>query len=222
MEVGCRTGAIVGLARGKCIAVAPFFQVSQNVIGPKPELHIFQQTSDEFFDSGFLKAMKIKFSFSFLDGMHLFEFLLRDFIAAANASDPNGVIAMHDCCPFSHEMTTRGIDNLPDGAWTGDVWKLIPTLREFRPDLEIKVLDAAPTGLVLVSGLKPKSKVLKAAYNDIVARYKSETLKSFGISRFNNLFEYTDARAFANEGYVLFEDILSPDNLILAPKKITP
>lgn len=102
--------------------------------------------------------MQIKLSFSFLDGMHLFEFLLRDFIAAEKASGPNGVIAMHDCCPFSHEMTTRDLDNLPQGggAWTGDVWKLIPILREYRPDLKLTVLNAAPTGLVFVSGLKPK------------------------------------------------------------------
>ena len=60
MEVGCRTGAIVELVRGKTIAVDPFFQITTNAIGPKPALHVFQQTSDDFFAENFLKAMQIK------------------------------------------------------------------------------------------------------------------------------------------------------------------
>jgi hypothetical protein len=97
LEVGCRSGRTFGPVRGKTIAVDPYFRIETNVIGPKPALHILQQTSDDFFASGFLKAMKIKLSFSFLDGLHLFEYLLRDFMGAEANSHKNGVIAMHDC-----------------------------------------------------------------------------------------------------------------------------
>lgn len=96
LEVGCRSGRTFGPVRGKTIAVDPYFRIETNVIGPKPALHILQQTSDDFFASGFLKAMKIKLSFSFLDGLHLFEYLLRDFMGAEANSHKNGVIAMHD------------------------------------------------------------------------------------------------------------------------------
>ena len=78
--------------RGKTIAVDPSFRIDSNVIKDKPALHIFQQTSDDFFDSGFLKAARAKLSFSFLDGMHLFEYLLRDFINTEKNSHPDSVI----------------------------------------------------------------------------------------------------------------------------------
>lgn len=222
LEVGCRTGRIFANARGKTIAVDPFFRAETNIIGVKPGLHILQQTSDDFFASGFLAAMKAKLSFSFLDGMHLFEYLLRDFIGAEKASDPKGVIALHDCCPFSHEMTTRDLSNLPKQAWTGDVWKLIPILMEHRPDLTITVLDAAPTGVVLVSGLDPKSKVLEKKYDAIVKAYAEMTLKDFGLEAFNALFDYTDTRAFMAEGYPLFKAVMQDPAKALTPEKITP
>lgn len=222
LEVGCRTGRIFAQSRSKTIAVDPFFRAEMNIIGAKPSLHIFQQTSDEFFDNGFLKAMKVKLSFSFLDGMHLFEFLLRDFIATEKASDPNGVIALHDCCPFSHEMTTRDLANIPRAAWTGDVWKLIPILAENRPDLTITVLDAYPTGLVLVSGLNPKSTVLEKNYDAIIKAYQDVTLEDFGLDAFNQLFDFEDTRAFVEAGFPLFKGVALDPAAVLTPEKITP
>ncbi len=222
IEVGCRTGRIFANARGKTIAVDPFFRADANIIGTKPALHVFQQTSDDFFASDFLKAMKVKLSFSFLDGMHLFEFLLRDFMAAEKASDPKGVIALHDCCPFSHEMTTRDLAAIPKNAWTGDVWKLIPILMEYRPDLRITVLDAAPTGVVLISGLDPKSKVLDKKYAEILELYADMTLEEFGLEAFNALFDYEDTAAFMAAGYPLFSGVKLPETAALIPEKVTP
>ena len=76
MEIGCRSGRIFCEAQGKTIAVDPFFQAERNVIGRKPALYVFQETSDDFFSNGFLGRNNIQLSVSFLDGMHLFEFLL--------------------------------------------------------------------------------------------------------------------------------------------------
>lgn len=222
LEVGCRTGRIFARSRGKTIAVDPFFRAEQNIIGPKPSLFLFQQTSDDFFDSGVLQALKAKLSFSFLDGMHLFEFLLRDFIGVEKASSANSVIALHDCCPFDLEMTTRDLDNLPKHAWTGDVWKLIPILQTYRPDLKITVLDASPTGLVLVSGLDPKSKVLERAYPKIIKEFADLNLEDFGVERFFDLFDYDDTAAFIASGYPLFAQLRLDDSLVLNPTRVTP
>lgn len=219
MEVGCRSGRTFGPVRGKTVAVDPYFRVQSDVIGPKPALHVFQQTSDDFFASGFLSAMKIKLSFSFLDGLHLFEFLLRDFINTEAASHEDGVIALHDCCPFSEEMTSRDLDNLPAGAWTGDVWKLIPILREYRPDLKLTVLDCRPTGLVLVTGLSPKNTVLKKKYDEIVSRYETVTLADYGPERFATSFEMTDARAYATDGYPDFARVALPPDSFSQPRR---
>ena len=223
LEVGCRSGRVISGVRGKTIAVDPFFRVDTDVIGSKPSLHVFQQTSDDFFASGFLEAMNIQLGLSFLDGMHLFEYLLRDIIGAERASHPHGVIALHDCFPFNFEMTTRDLNNLPKGPWTGDVWKIIPILREYRPDLKITALDAVPTGLVLLSGLDPNSTVLSDAYGDIVKRYFAETLESFGVARFNELIDYTTTTTFMDDGgYKLFQPVRLPEDMALAPKKVTP
>lgn len=222
MEVGCRTGRIFANARGKTIAVDPFFQCETNVITAKPALHVFQQTSDDFFASEFLAAMKINLSFSFLDGMHLFEFLLRDVMAAERNSIPHGVIALHDCCPYDHEMTTRDLSAVPKRAWTGDVWKLIPILIKYRPDLRLTVLDAAPTGLVVISNLDPQSRELDQHYDEILSHYQTMTLERFGVPAFNALFDYTHTADFMAAGFPLFSDIQLPETFALNPQKITP
>jgi hypothetical protein len=222
MEIGCRSGAIFSRARGKTIAVDPYFQVTRNAIGAKPALHVFQTTSDDFFASGFLKQNAIAVSVSFLDGMHLFEYLLRDFINTERNSDPNGVIVMHDCCPRDNAMTTRDLDNLPGRSWTGDVWKLLPILQKYRPDLTITVLDCSFTGLVLVTGLDPSNDALVKNYDDILKAYMGVDLDAFGVGRFYSLFEYTDARAFLDAGAPVFAKVaLSPDQA-LQPKFVTP
>ena len=222
MEIGCRTGAIFSFARGKTIAVDPYFLATTNVIGSKPALHVFQTTSDEFSASNFLKKNDIKLSLSFLDGMHLFEFLLRDFINTERQSNPNGVIAIHDCCPTNHAMTTRDLDNLPPGEWTGDVWKLIPILQEYRPDLRITVLNCSTTGLVLVSNLSPDNDALIRNYDAIVKAYMDVDLETYGVERFFSSFEYTDAQRFLDDGADFLGSIaLNPENALI-PVFVSP
>lgn len=222
LEVGCRNGKTFAPSRSKTIAVDPFFKVDMNVIGTKPALHVFQQTSDDFFASGFLKAMKAKLSFSFLDGMHLFEYLLRDIINTEAQSHPGGVIALHDCVPFSHEMTTRDIADLPGGAWTGDVWKLIPILREHRPDLRIDVLDCKPTGLVLLSGLKPGSRILPRAYDRIVEDWTDVTLRDYGLDRFHDAFDMVSAAGDLSSGLTRFDHLRLDETVAITPEFVTP
>ncbi|NEX47483.1 class I SAM-dependent methyltransferase [Pseudotabrizicola algicola] len=222
LEVGYRSARSFADARGKTIVVDPAFRAEGNIMGPKPALHVFRQSSDDFFAGDFLKALKVKLSFSFLDGVHLFETLLRDFMAVEKASDPKGVIALHDCCPFSHEMTTRDLAAIPKHAWTGDVWKLIPILMEYRPDLRLTVLDAAPTGLVLVSGLDPKSKVLDKKYSEILELYGDMSLEEFGLEAFNALFDYEDTAAFMATGYPLFAELGLAEPAPAMPEAATP
>lgn len=222
MEIGCRAGQTFGPVRSRTIAVDPFFQVDTNVIGAKPALHVFQQTSDDFFAGGFLKAAGVKLGFSFLDGMHLFEYLLRDFINTERHSDPGGVIAMHDCCPFSHEMTTREIDPPPRGAWTGDVWKIIPVLQEMRPDLKITVLGCKPTGLVLVSNLNPKSRKLSSNYDALVRDWVPVTLAEYGTDRFFGAFDYVPCAEVSDDGFALFDKVRLPEDAAPAPAYVTP
>lgn len=222
LEVGCRSGESFAPVRSRTIAVDPFFRAEINIIGKKPALHVFQQTSDDFFASGFLARNDIRLGLAFLDGMHLFEFLLRDLINTEAQMDPKGVIMLHDCVPYGQKMTRRDLDNLPDGAWTGDVWKLIPILQHWRPDLTITVLDCQPTGLVCVSGLDPKSRVLAENYDRIVAEFVDTDIKEFGVERFFGLFEFTPARQVARKGFQSFRAVSIAEDLALEPQRITP
>jgi len=222
LEVGCRSGKSFAPVRSKTIAVDPFFRAEINIIGSKPALHVFQQTSDDFFASGFLTRNGIRLGLAFLDGMHLFEFLLRDFMNTEKAMDPKGVILLHDCVPFNVDMTTRDLDNLPRGAWTGDVWKLISILQTWRPELKVTVLDCRPTGIVCVSGLDPDNRVLAENYDRIVAEFSSKTIEEFGVERFFGSFGMENARTERRLGFPLFQAACIPGDMALTPQRVTP
>lgn len=221
LEVGCRSGESFAPVRSKTVAVDPFFQAEINIIGKKPALHVFQETSDDFFAGGFLARNGIRLGLAFLDGMHLFEFLLRDFIHTEAAMDPKGVVLLHDCVPYGIGMTTRDLGNLPV-TWTGDVWKLIPILQRWRPDLRITVLDCRTTGLVCVSGLDPQSRVLSDNYDRIVAEFMAVDLEGFGVDRFRTSFRMESGRAEKQAGFPLFRPATLPETMALAPEPVTP
>lgn len=222
MEIGCRRGRSFSPVRSKTIAVDPVFSVKIDVITHKPRLHIFQESSDDFFDSQFLERNEIALKLSFLDGMHLYEYLLRDLIATERNSAADGFIMLHDCCPYDHEMTTRDLDDLPDGAWTGDVWKIVPILQKYRPDLKIDVLDCRTTGLVVVSNLDPKNTVLSENYDAIIKEFNAIDLEMFGVTNFYDSFDYVSARDVAKGGFELFRPAALTGEQGAKQKRVTP
>jgi hypothetical protein len=62
------------------------------------------------------------------------------------------VILVHDVLPKDAETSVR---TPIEGHWTGDVWKILPILRKTRPDLTLEVIECNPSGLLVISGLKP-------------------------------------------------------------------
>jgi hypothetical protein len=105
---------------------------------------------------------------AFVDGMHLFEYALRDFINLERACDRESVILVDDCCPSEAASASREAGTM---LWSGDVWKLILCLRTFRPDLKVATVDLPPGGLGVVTGLNPASTVLSDRYEEICERY---------------------------------------------------
>ena len=80
LEIGTLNGDTLALAKCAAIAIDPCFQVNQAIMGQKSSLFMFQTTSDEFFRSNRASAILGRpLDMAFLDGMHLFEYLLRDF-----------------------------------------------------------------------------------------------------------------------------------------------
>jgi hypothetical protein len=81
-------------------------------------------------------------------------------------------------------------------AWCGDVWKIADCLRQYRPDLSLTLLDTYPTGLLLVSGLDPTSRVLWESYDTIVEAYLGGTHSTppEGVLSRTNALSPSDAR----------------------------
>jgi hypothetical protein len=103
---------------------------------------------------------------TFIDGLHLFEAALDDFIGAEAWSAPSGTIVLHDCLPVApiaaaRERATR--------FWVGDTWKAAWALAQYRPDLRIRTVLTPPSGLVIVRRLEPSSKKLVTERDRIVA-----------------------------------------------------
>jgi hypothetical protein len=190
LEIGTSTGA--SLARVNCtsIAIDPAFRITMPVTGAKPEIHLYQMTSDDYFTCHDPEqVLGGRIDLAFLDGMHLYEFLLRDFINTEKHCAPDSVILLHDCLPPTFEMTSRdgnhqNLNRIYRNFWAGDVWKVVAILKRWRPDLEIRLLDCPPTGLVAISRLDPNSDMLGKNLDRIVADFAPkpsdfEDLRSF-------------------------------------------
>lgn len=221
LEIGCRTGRTLAEVSGPAIGVDPYFRLEGDILRGKPRLMLFQQESDTFFASDFLATNGIRLGMTFIDGMHLFEYALRDFMNAERNSQPGGVALIHDCYPFRTRHLTRDLDNLP-AVWTGDVWKLVPILREYRPDLDIIAVDARPTGLLVVSGLDPESRVLHNHYEDILARFTTMELDDHGFDAFYDLVPIRSASEVADEGFGFARAVARDIRARAQPEVITP
>lgn len=165
LEVGTRDGASLALSRARSIAIDPAFAIKHEI---HCDVALYRQTSDEFFarpapmdhfDQG-------RIDLAFIDGMHLFEFALRDFMNVEQHAAPASVIVFDDVLPRDVPEAAR--DRVTK-FWAGDVYKLIGVLRQHRPDLICLPLDSAPTGLLVVLGADGNSRVLPEAYHRIVA-----------------------------------------------------
>lgn len=105
---------------------------------------------------------------AFIDGMHLFEFALRDFINLEKYSTPASTILIHDGYPQDRVSSAR---ERATNIWSGDVWKLLVCLKKYRPELQIATADVPPTGLSVVRNLNPDSTVLSQNLEKICAEF---------------------------------------------------
>lgn len=166
LEIGINTGRSLTLSRTRTVAVDPAFKITEQV---HCDVQVVKATSDDFF--GRPDALQHlpggTADLSLIDGLHLFEFALRDFMNAERSSTWTSVIVVDDILPRSVAEASR--DRGTMGAWTGDVYKLVHVLRTYRPDLVLLSLDTDPTGVLVVLGADPGSTVLHDHYDEIVA-----------------------------------------------------
>jgi SAM-dependent methyltransferase len=159
LEIGIRHGASLALARGPATGVDPAPTLDRDL---PMTTRVIALTSDEFFAR---QTDGITADLCFIDGMHLFEYALRDFMNFERCAAPGAVAVIDDIFPNHPVQAER---DRRTRAWTGDIWRLVEVLQRYRPDLFLLRLDAAPAGLLLVAGLDAANRVLWDAYNPIV------------------------------------------------------
>jgi hypothetical protein len=135
-----------------------------------PATEIYELTSDEFFERHDLRELLGgPVALAFIDGLHLFEQVLRDFINLERYADDATIILLHDCLPLDEATASR--ERTTD-FYCGDVWKAALVLRRLRPELEMVAVPTAPTGLCLVRGLDAGDRRLDEALPEVEETYR--------------------------------------------------
>lgn len=165
LEIGVQTGKSLALASCPSIGVDPMPQI-RTALGPSTQ--VIRTTSDDFFKSHADQMIKAPLDLVFIDGMHLFEYALRDFINTEKYSEAHTVVVIDDIFPVHPAQAER---DRRTRTWTGDVWKLLVTLRQHRPDLRLLLLDAFPTGLLCISELNKNDHKLQLLYDKILQSF---------------------------------------------------
>jgi hypothetical protein len=164
LEIGVRHGDSLALARGPAVGIDPDFEL-QAELGE--QVALFRETSDEYFDRedplGPFGGEPV--AFALIDGMHLAEFVVRDFANVERHAEWSSVVVFDDILPRSAVEATR---ERRTRAWTGDVYKVLDVLARERPDLTCLRVDTEPTGLGVVLGLDPLRNELRERYDAIV------------------------------------------------------
>lgn len=179
IEIGVSTGKSIALARKGTVAVGVDPNAANNADhffhSPEVDPTLISMTSNNFFKSVNLISLfgTSTFDMAFIDGLHVFEQALMDFIHLENISKKDSVIFIHDCLPVNPIVAERVRQT---GFWVGDVWRVIPCLKAVRPDLEIVTFPASPSGLAIVTGLDSSSRLLSQQFDAIVAHFLTMSL----------------------------------------------
>jgi len=162
LEIGIRTGRSLTLSRARSIGVDPVFKIDNPI---HCDVQLIKATSDDFFagDDPLAHFDGVAVDLAFIDGMHLSEFALRDFINIEPFMADTGVVVLDDVLPRNGLEAAR---DRKTGPWTGDVYKVAEILRRRRPDLVVLLVNTEPTGTAVVVGVDQASTVLKEAYPD--------------------------------------------------------
>ena len=170
-EIGVRKGKSLALSRTASVGVDPYYVVDHEL---HCDLHLVRATSDEFFARRhpFAHFREPLVDLAFIDGMHLSEFALRDFINTERYCHAGSVLVIDDVLPRNVLEAGRGrVGSAAKGAWAGDVYKVIDVLRTHRPDLIVVEVATKPTGTLVILLPDPENRVLAEAYDALVPEW---------------------------------------------------
>jgi hypothetical protein len=162
LETGVADGQSMTLSRVASIGIDPAFRITRELLA---DVQLARIASDEFFARAEPMAhLPIDtLDLAFVDGMHLAEYALRDYLAVERFTHPASVIVLDDMLPRNVAEAAR---RRHTKAWTGDVYKAAQALRDFRPDLLVFEVDTRPTGTVVVLVPDAARQGVMAEYDD--------------------------------------------------------
>jgi tetratricopeptide (TPR) repeat protein len=170
IEIGVFTGVSFRLTdeNTRAIGIDPDPKLNTNDL-PKKHL-LVKDTSDNYFSNNRIEKdfSGESIDLSFIDGLHLFENALKDFMNLERYSSSSSTILIHDMYPINAESSQR--ERITD-FWTGDVWKLALCLKEYRPDLDFKINPCPPSGIGVITNLDSTSNILSENFDDILKKY---------------------------------------------------
>jgi predicted O-methyltransferase YrrM len=169
LEIGVSSGATLALANTatRALGVDPEPKLKKP---PGPNARIYPLASDDFFAEIDVprELDGLPVDLAFIDGMHLFEFALRDFVAIEPLCARASTILVHDTYPLNRVTAARARTTQ---FWSGDIWRLVLVLKKYRPDLAVHTIAAMPTGLTVIRNLDPGSRILKERLDAIIAEF---------------------------------------------------
>jgi SAM-dependent methyltransferase len=162
LEIGVFDGASLVLASCDAVGIDPQPVLTHEL---RPNHRISHTTSDDFFRLTSEPAGLPVVDLAYIDGMHLAEFVLKDFMNVEQHCNRFSVVVIDDIYP-AHPLQAERVRQ--SRFWTGDVWKVIPLLRGARPDLILLPIDTEPTGTLLILGLDPTNTAVWSRFDIFV------------------------------------------------------
>lgn len=142
LEIGCNTDEV--FANVNC----------PHKIGVDPASGgTHRMTSDEFFEQN-----TETFDVIFIDGLHYYDQVKKDYVNSMRFLKQNGFIAFHDMLPFQERWTVVPVpENLKEyGCWTGDVWRMsFDLIQESEIQFNLLMMDMG-CGVVTRKSQQPK------------------------------------------------------------------
>jgi hypothetical protein len=168
LEVGVNEGHSLRWALDGTIVVAvdPALEVLDLPPAPIGTTFMALPSDDAFANPALGTTLGDRVDLAFVDGLHLFEQVLRDVANVEALAHPGTVLVLDDPLPPEPAAAERERTTL---LWTGDVWKAVLALRRHRPDLQVTTLRVPPSGATIVTGLDRTNTVLTERHDEIVA-----------------------------------------------------
>ena len=188
LEIGVDHGQTFGaLSAAHKTAVDPDFKFTPPDSTANVEFH--RATSDEYFAN--LCPIGRYFDVVYIDGLHIFEQVLRDLLNAVLRLTPGGVIIIDDIVPASYQSAMPLIneafqvrDRLAldhpslrnDNTWMGDVYKLAFFIETFMQQLSYATVQENHGQLIVWSSVRPVPALIPRSMRDIATLEFADTV----------------------------------------------